>query len=308
MKRLIAFLLLLHVATAGAREIAITIDDLPWAQDQDIPADGVPDGHDALVAAVAAAGAPVVGFVNEAKLEGRAQGVAMLRDWLRAGAELGNHGYAHLDLHAVGVERWTQDVLRGERVLRPLLAERGQAPRWFRHPFLRAGRSAADKQAVERFLGEHGYRIAPVTVDNSDWIWAGAYRRLLHESPGDARLDTLRTEYVAYMLAKLDYWDAQAQALLGRPLPQVWLLHANALNADAWAALIAGARERGWRFIALEDAMRDEAYARADGYTGAFGPSWIHRWAMAAKKPRAFYAGEPATPAWVLELAGVDSE
>jgi hypothetical protein len=54
--------------------------------------------------------------------------------------------------------------------------------------------------------------------------------------------------------------------------------------------------------------MRDPAYARVDGYTGRFGPSWLHRWAMAEGKPKAFYAGEPEVPRWVLDLAGVDSE
>ena len=45
-----------------------------------------------------------------------------------------------------------------------------------------------------------------------------------------------------------------------------------------------------------------------DGYNGRYGPSWLHRWAMAEKKPKDFYAGEPVVPGWVLALAGVDAE
>ena len=67
-------------------------------------------------------------------------------------------------------------------------------------------------------------------------------------------------------------------------------------------------RERGYRIVALDEALRDPAYARPDGYTGAYGPSWIHRWAMAAGAPGLAYAGEPRTPPWVLALAGVESE
>ncbi|KAG1529725.1 hypothetical protein G6F50_017800 [Rhizopus delemar] len=45
--------------------------------------------------------------------------------------------------------------------------------------------------------------------------------------------------------------------------------------------------------------MRDPAYARgAEGYNGRYGPSWRHRWAMAEKKPKDFYAGEPVVPKW----------
>jgi hypothetical protein len=67
-------------------------------------------------------------------------------------------------------------------------------------------------------------------------------------------------------------------------------------------------RRRGYRTITLEEAMRDPAYLREDGYRGRFGPSWLHRWAMADGKPKAFYAGEPKVPAWVLSLAGEASE
>ena len=72
---------------------------------------------------------------------------------------------------------------------------------------------------------------------------------------------------------------------------------------------MAGAQRRGYRIVTLDEAMRDPAYARGEaGYDGRWGPSWLHRWAMAAKKPRDFYAGEPAVPRWVLDLAGVASE
>ena len=127
------------------RRIAITIDDLPWQRMDKTPAADLPLRHAQLMAQLKQAGVPVVGFVNEGKLEidGQVQParVAMLRDWREAGHELGNHTHGHLDLHAVGLPAFQQDILDGERTLRPLLAERGQVPRWFRHPYLRAGRT-----------------------------------------------------------------------------------------------------------------------------------------------------------------------
>ena len=124
----------------------------------------------------------------------------------------------------------------------------------------------------------------------------------------DATLQRLREGYVPYMLNKVDYYERQSQALLGYALPQVWLLHANALNAASYAELVAAVRRRGYRTVTLDEAMRDPAYARADGYEGRSGPSWLHRWAMADRKPKDFYAGEPVVPKWVLDLAGVESE
>jgi peptidoglycan/xylan/chitin deacetylase (PgdA/CDA1 family) len=298
------------------RRIAVTIDDLPWARLDSIAPPDLQARHERLIAALKRADVPVVGFVNENKLEvdGRvsAQRLAMLDDWLDAGYELGNHTYSHADLHEVGIEAYRQEILDGERQLRPLLASRGLVPRWFRHPYLRAGRTAADKAAVATFLSERGYRIAPVTVDNGEWVWAFAYANVMNTRPDTpdraALLSRLRLGYVPYMLNKLDYYEAQSQQLLGYALPQVWLMHANELNADAYVELIAATRRRGYRFITLDEALQDPAYARTDGYEGRYGPSWLHRWAMAEKKPKEFYAGEPVVPKWVLDLAGVESE
>lgn len=303
-------------STTPDRRIAITIDDLPWQSITRTPATALPHRHAQLMAQLREAGAPVVGFVNEDKLEidGRVQParLAMLSDWLDAGFELGNHTYGHVDLHAVGLPAFQDAVLRGERQLRPLLAGHGKQPRWFRHPYLRAGRTQEEKAALVAFLAQHGYRVAPVTVDNGEWVWAFAYERVLDGQPDTparaATLQRLRDGYVPYMLNKLDYYERQSQALLGYLLPQVWLLHANTLNAVAYAELVAAVRRRGYRTVTLDEAMADPAYSRPDGYTGRYGPSWLHRWAMAEQRPKAFYAGEPEVPRWVLDLAEVESE
>jgi len=323
MVRVLPWFLLLCAFAANAaqpvqpdRRIAVTIDDLPWQRIDRTAVADLAARHAQLIASLRQAGVPVAGFVNEDKLEvaGQVQParVSMLRDWLDAGFELGNHTYGHVDLHAVGLPAFEQAIVRGERTLRPLLAERDATPRWFRHPYLRAGRTPEDKAAVAAFLGEHGYRVAPVTVDNGEWVFAFAYANVLDGQPDAparaATLERLKRGYVPYMLAKLDYYERQSIALLGYALPQVLLMHANELNAAAYVDLVEGIRRRGYRFVTLEEAMRDPAYARKDGYTGRYGPSWLHRWAMAEGKPKAFYAGEPEVPRWVLDLAGVDSE
>jgi peptidoglycan/xylan/chitin deacetylase (PgdA/CDA1 family) len=302
------------VAVAKAaieRRIAITIDDLPWASLGEETPPTLAEYHPRLMAALAAEKAPVIGFVNEGKLlaGGKVETarVHLLRDWLAAGADLGNHTQDHGDLHAIGLEEYESQVLRGETFLRPLLAEKGRKPQWFRHPYLRTGRTPEDKAALGAFLGEHGYRIAPVTVDTSDWLWAAAYRKAIAADDA-ASMAKLREGYVPYMLAKVDYFEAQSIALLGYNLPQVLLMHANELNADAYGELLDGLRKRGYAFIDLESALQDPAYQRADAYTGRWGPSWIHRWAIGENKPKEFFAGEPVVPQWVKDYAGIQSE
>lgn len=309
-------LLLAGLATAaaanGPRHLALTVDDLPWAHYADAPADAIERSHRTLIRALGEARIEVVGFVNPDQLEhpniGRDRGRRMLADWLTEGHVLGNHTWGHLDLHAVGATAFKAGIVAAELELRPLVEAQGRPLAWFRHPYLRTGTTVEQRTSIEDFLAARGYRLAPVTVDNSDWIYALAYRRLHAEAAEEARLAALRGDYVDYLVAKLRYYEQQAQDLLGAPLPQVLLLHANRLNAEAMPALLERIRADGWTFVRLEEALAHPAYARPDGYFGRFGPSWIHRWAIAEGKGRAFFGDEPRVPAEVLALAGVDSE
>jgi peptidoglycan/xylan/chitin deacetylase (PgdA/CDA1 family) len=305
---------------APDRRITITIDDLPWAGGNDqiwedknsATSRSIKQHHQRLIKAMKKARAPVVGFVNEGKLYSgdllQKNRIAMLNDWLNSGFELGNHTYGHVSMHDVTLPAYEENILKGELHLRPMLAKHGQSPQWFRHPYLRAGRTLEDKTALQKFLAEHGYRIAPVTIDNGEWVYAFAYRNVLAKDGDKETLARLRRDYVPYMIAKVDFYEQASINLLGYNLPQILLIHANELNAETYADLVAGIRGRGYRFVTLEESMRDPAYLRADTFTGRFGPSWLHRWALAEKRPKAFYEGEPVVPQWVLDLAEVESE
>ncbi len=77
------------------RRIAITMDDLPWQALGEPQAGGYTVWHRKLIAQMKQADAPIIGFVNEQKLEmdGKVDParLAMLADWLDAGFDLGNH-------------------------------------------------------------------------------------------------------------------------------------------------------------------------------------------------------------------------
>jgi hypothetical protein len=85
-------------------------------------------------------------------------------------------------------------------------------------------------------------------------------------------------------------------------------VHANAINADHFKDIIAMLQKRGYRFITLQNALSDKAYASPDTFTGPGGISWLDRWAITRKEPATFFAGEPRTPEFVMKLAGVQSE
>jgi peptidoglycan/xylan/chitin deacetylase (PgdA/CDA1 family) len=294
-----------------ALAVAVTFDDLPAAGSDRGTAAEILAIDRAIVATLTKRAIPATGFVNEIGLEDGGSvdplRVAALSVWLDHGLELGNHTYSHPSLHRLSPEAYCEDVLKGERVIRPLIAEHGGTLRWFRHPFLQTGRDLATKRAVEAFLAEHGYRVAPVTIDNGEWIFAKAYAIAKHEG-GRREQRKIADAYVAYMDRKTDYWERSARALFGRDIPQVLLVHANALNADHFDRIAAMLDKRGYRFVTLEAAVSDAAYLSPDTFTGAGGISWIHRWTLTKSGPSGVLPDEPAVPAWVMQAAGVTSE
>ena len=295
------------LAPGTAREVAVTFDDLPIAGvlPRDIASSRALT--DKLLRGIAAHRVPTIGFVNEGKLAGEGSAadperIALLRRWLDAGFEIGNHTYAHLDLHTTPLEAFEADVIKGETVTRRLLAERGRTLRFFRHPFLHTGRDLATRTALEQFLAARGYRVAPVTIDNDEYIFAGAYDRALQR--GDTAVARrVADAYVPYMEAKMAFFERNEQELFGRPIRHVLLVHANMLNADRFGDLAAMLERRGYRFITLDRALEDPAYRSADSYTGGGGITWLHRWALTRKMPKGFFAGEPEVPAFVADTA-----
>jgi peptidoglycan/xylan/chitin deacetylase (PgdA/CDA1 family) len=294
-----------------ALTVAVTFDDLPATAGERGSDGEILAINRSIVGTVSKRGIPAVAFVNEVGLEadGRVDParVDALRLWLDAGLELGNHTYSHPSLNRVPREEYFDDILKGERVTKPLVESRGGTWRWFRHPFLQTGRDLDTKHAAETFLAEHGYRIAPVTIDNGEWIFAKAYATAAASHDAKAQ-KKLANEYVAYMNRKTDYWERSARALFGRDIPQILLVHANRLNADHFDRIAAMLVKRGYAFVPLDAAVSDPAYLSPDTFTGAGGISWIHRWALTKGGAAAVLPDEPAVPAWVMRAAGVTSE
>jgi peptidoglycan-N-acetylglucosamine deacetylase len=245
---------------------------------------------------------PVVGFVNEKKLYKFGEvdeRIKALRTWLDFGFELGNHTYSHPSLNQVGLKAWEDDVVQGENVIRLLLAEHHMKLRYFRHPFLDTGRDLQTRRQAEAFLVERGYRIAPVTLDAWDWMYAPVYDDA--KKRADSKLqDDLVKSYLSYSDSVFAYSEQLSKQILGYEPKQILLLHGNQLEADHIGELLDVLRKRGYRFVSLEDALGDQAYGMPDTYVGEEGTGWLDHWAITMGKPA---QGAPVFPQWVIERA-----
>lgn len=286
--------------SSNGRSVAVTIDDLPTVSSMPQTNESRVRLTTALLASLKRNGVPAIGFVNEGKLGPRGapapEQVALMRMWLDAGLELGNHTWSHRSLHSIPLKEYEAEIVLGDSVLQTLM--KPARPRYFRHPFLQAGRDSLVRDSLQQFLTARGYTIAPVTIDNADYMFASVYDRRIAANDS-AAADSVATIYVQYMDSVFAYYERQSVALLGREVSQTLLMHANALNARTFDQLAAMMKRRGYRFVTLDEALKDEAYRRRDGYFGPAGISWLHRWAFAEGKRGAFFAGEPVVPDWI---------
>jgi peptidoglycan/xylan/chitin deacetylase (PgdA/CDA1 family) len=243
---------------------------------------------------------PVVGFVNEKKLYKLGEvdeRIKALQMWLDYGFELGNHTFSHTSLNQAGLKAWEDDVIQGESVTRMLLAQRKMKLRYFRHPYLDTGRDLLTRREAEAFLVERGYRIAPITLDGWDRMFAGLYEDAKKRTDTALQQQIVK-DYLAYHDAVFAYTEKLSVQTIGYEPKQILLLHASQLEADHIGELMDVLRKRGYRFIPLGDALSDQAYSLPDTFVGEEGTGWLDHWAITQGKPP---QGAPAFPQWVMD-------
>jgi peptidoglycan/xylan/chitin deacetylase (PgdA/CDA1 family) len=286
------------------RIVAVTFDDLPATQAGAVANDvaSLEALTTKLLSAVRQYGIPAVGFVNEGKLfvdgAGSAEAerrIGLLRMWLDAGLELGNHTYSHRDLNVIPLEQFEADVIRGEVVTRELLKARGQTLRYFRHPFLHVGADLQTRRAFEAFLARLGYTVVPVTVDNDEFVYAAAYASALRRGDAAGAM-RIADDYLRYMDEVFSFFEGVSRRVIGREIPQILLLHANTLTADRFGAVAEALVRRGYRFVSVDRALEDPAYRRPNEFVGAPSNSWFNHWEVTAGRQP---VPTPKPPEWI---------
>jgi peptidoglycan-N-acetylglucosamine deacetylase len=282
------------------RQVAVTIDDLPAGMADRLPAADITALTAKLLGTLRDQKIPVVGFVNEKKLYKTGEvdeRIRALQMWVDYGFELGNHTFSHASLNQVGLKAWEEEVVRGESVTRMLLAPHKMKLRYFRHPYLDTGRDLLTRREAEAFLVERGYRIAPITLDGWDWMFAGLYEDAKNRKDTGLQQQIVK-EYLAYHDAVFAYSEQLSVKVVGYEPKQILLLHASNLEADHIGELMDVLRKRGYRFVTLEDALSDTAYSLPDTYVGEEGSGWLDHWAITQGK---IPQGAPVFPQWVMD-------
>jgi peptidoglycan/xylan/chitin deacetylase (PgdA/CDA1 family) len=288
------------------KQVCFSVDDLPFVSYGITDTIKLKQLMDKLIHSMEYNHIPAIGFVNERKLydNGRLSKfqLSLLRSWIDHGLGIGNHTFSHSDYNSVSFKDYTKDILRGETVTNQLLKRKGQSVRYIRHPFLHVGNSRAKADSLNEFLTNHGYKVAPVTIDNEEYLFALAYQRAADKKDTNLMMQIGR-DYVDYMERKVKYFETQASNLFGRNVSQILLIHANSLNSDYADSLAKMFLKNDYAFISMDKALEDEVYKTEVTVFGNWGISWIDKWALSQGKKGSFFKDEPPTPEYITKLA-----
>lgn len=285
----------------ASKKIAVTIDDLPFTASTSKPLAEKTALTEKLLASLKKHNIEAVGFVNEKKLlvEGEVDGhIAILEQWLEAGMELGNHTFDHSGMNQTSLDAMKESVLKG-RVVSDWLSKKYNTPyRYFRHPFTQTGNSIEEKETFENFLKQQRLEVAPFTIEHTDYLFSCAYDRS-RESQED--IAQIKKDYLIHLSDALDAFETMSDELFNRQIPQIWLIHANTINAETLDKQLELLKDRGYEFVTLEQAMKDPAYQIETAPSKRYGPSWLMRWAKHQKKKLSVY-GQPEPPEGVMDI------
>ena len=261
-------------AAKSGPQIAITMDDFNWANAVKLTAD---ERNQAILDALESRSVKAALFVMGRNIDSD-EGRRLLKPWNDAGHLIGNHTYSHraYDNPTMQPATYGQDILRAEELLRRF----PRFQKYFRFPLLKEGETAAKRDAMRKFLSEHGYRNGHVTIDNSDWIVDQRLTRRLQTNPS-AEVAPYRDFYLEHMWARAQYYDSLAHKVLGRPVRHTLLTHFNLLNGLFLGDLMDLFKSKGWQLIDAEEAFADPVF-KAQPRVVPAGESIV--WSLAKEK------------------------
>jgi peptidoglycan/xylan/chitin deacetylase (PgdA/CDA1 family) len=206
LSRLSLIALFLFTAAAFAqntKSICITIDDLP-ANSTEHTIGRFEFITNQLLTTLKENHVPAIGFVNEIKLEeGGVQQTsryrALLKAWVDHGMELGKHTYSHMDYNQNSLDSFKNDIIKGETFTDQLFISNPKRVKYFRHPYLHSGNTKQKQDELRSVLKKLNYIEAPVTIDNSEWIFARAFNNAL-DKKDSIMANRIGKEYIQYMM------------------------------------------------------------------------------------------------------------
>lgn len=297
MKRIILAIALFSLTQEGWSQnkyVAITMDDMPFhAVNKSLSINEIKRINDAILQQITQSKTPVAAFINGDGCWSREQTdlrLTILKSWLDHPLIIsGSHTWQHLNAANESLDRFKEDVISNEYLLKPLSKD---SLHYFRFPYNALGQDSISQKERADFLTQRGYTIAPFTIESADYLFNAMYVNEL--TKGDKmRADSIAKNYIKFTVDLFRYFETLSQELYARNICHIYLCHANQLHADYYYQLIQVLKAEGYQFITLDAALKDDAYKQPLNYYKKFGVSWMYRWMKDPKERKKYMMKEP---------------
>ena len=211
------------------------------------------------------------GFVIGKNIEGDYD---LLGKWLNGGHRLGNMSFSLSDLHEIGIEQFLIDISKGNEAIETMISGFGQKPRFFRFPYLHYGKDIKTKEYISNFLEDHNTTVVHTTVVVEDYLYNLSLQKM-GSKPDSTALVQLLNEYINHVIDQVERSNALSKKLLGRSCRHILQLKANRLNALFLGELLTAFEKEGYKFITIDEALKDKLYNMPDAYFGSRGVGYL---------------------------------
>lgn len=266
-------------------EIAVTINDMvtsrvnPEANPDDLCyMQDTRENFDKLVQALTANQMPpTVNFIS-----GDSSDAELQAEWLKHGNLLGNYTYDRRKAKKNTTKEFTDNIARNDQLFAPLWKNSPPKQKYFRYPRLKASDDGLDREAVKAYLKQHGYALAPITIDAQDALFSQMYCGAQAKGGTDC-INIIKANFFSLLLDTTIRARAIAKEKAGREIKHILVIRSSQLTCDTLAEMLTWFKGLGARFITLDEALKDPFYADGDAH-GVIAETKAAQLAAAEKK------------------------
>jgi peptidoglycan-N-acetylglucosamine deacetylase len=179
-----------------------------------------------------------------------------------------------MDLDTNSVGSFEEDIIGNEQTLKESMSSDDW--HWLRFPFLHEGDTQDRHRAVYGFLSEHGYKVAEVTISFGDYAYNAPYARCLAKNDQQG-IEELKKNYLEGASDSLQQSRELANAVFGRDIKHVMLLHIGSFETTMLPHLLDLLKERGFHLITLAEAESDPAYSMHPDLPGNWDGTFLEQ-------------------------------
>lgn len=237
-------------------ELSLTIDDLPFSEDETFADMRLCTLNNFLSALQKHNITNTYGFIN-----GVGNHLNQYREicdaWLMHGQCLANHTYSHPNLDTVTAKEFIHDISILDKLLKRDYNQINY--KYFRYPYLSMGTDPIKYQKVKDYLLNTGYTSAHVTVDTRDYLWANSFNKQLIEK-NQLIPEYLKKSFFTHLIHSIQLSEHLASLLFKRPIKHILLVHFKYFTSLILDELIVFLKKNKIEIITLEEAICDDAY------------------------------------------------